>query len=121
MTDIQSLDTIRLAGMKARGKRPAYFDDPAIDRLLSMVLALASDVAVLRERLDTIERLLDAKGTLARADIEAFRPDREAAYERGLQHRELVARLLRGVQQDMESLAETEPPLDEVSKALRDS
>lgn len=115
------LDTIRLAAAKAKGKRPAYFDDPAIDRLLSMVLALAGDVAVLRERLDTIERLLDAKGTLSRADIEGFLPDREAAYERGLQHRELVARLLRAVQQDMESLAEAEPPLEAVSKALRDS
>jgi len=113
-------DTIRLAAAKAKGKRPAYFDDPAIDRLLSMVLALAGDVAVLRERLDTIERLLEARGTLSRADIEGYQPDRDASYERGLQHRELVARLLRGVQQDMESLAEIEPPLEDISKALRD-
>jgi hypothetical protein len=116
-----SLDPLLLAGAKAKGKRPAYFDAPESDRLLSMLLALAGDVAVMRERLDTVERLLDAKGVVTRADIETFRPDREAAYERGLLHRELVARLLRGVQQDMEGLAEAEPAVEEVSRQLRDS
>lgn len=115
-----AVDWIALAGAKAKGKRPAYFDDPAIDRLLSIVMALAGEVAVTRERLDTVERLLDAKGAISRADIEAYRPDRDAGYERGLMHREFVARILRGVQQDMEALAETEPPIEDVSKELRD-
>jgi len=34
----------------ARGKRPKYFDDEAIDRCLSMVMALAQEVWVMRER-----------------------------------------------------------------------
>ncbi len=116
-----SVDPILLAGAKAKGKRPAYFDAPESDRLLSMVLALASDVAVMRERLDTVERLLDANGVVSRADIETFRPDRDAAHERGLLHRELVARLLRGVQQDMEALSADDRPVEEVSRELRDS
>jgi hypothetical protein len=111
-------DPLLLAGAKAKGKRPAYFDAPESDRLLSMLLALASDVAVLRERLDTVERLLDANGVVTRGDIEGFRPDAQAAYARGLQHRELVARLLRGVQQDMEGIGD-EPSVEEVSRALR--
>ena len=115
-----SIDPLLLAGAKAKGKRPAYFDAPENDRMLSMLLALASDVAVLRERLDTVERLLDANGVVTRADIEGFRPDRDAAYERGLMHRELVARLLRGVQQDMEGLTEAEPPLEAISRELRE-
>jgi hypothetical protein len=116
-----SADYIALAGKKAKGKRPAYFEDPAIDRLLSIVMALAGEVAVNRERLDSLERLLDAKGTLSRADLEAFEPDMEAGYERGLMHREFVARILRGVQQEMEALDEVEPPVEQVSAELRDS
>ncbi len=115
------LDYIGLAGQRAKGRRPAYFDDPAIDRLVSMVMALAGEVAVGRERLDTIERLLEAKGTLDRADIEAFRPDRTAGRERGLMTREFVARVLRGVQQDMESLESHDSPIEDVSRQLRDS
>ena len=116
----EGVDYIALAGKKAKGKRPQYFEDPAIDRLLSIVMALAGEVAVNRERLDTVERLLETKGTLTRADIGAYKPDRAAGYERGLQHREYIARILRGVQQDMEALEAKEPPVEEVSKELRD-
>jgi hypothetical protein len=114
----EDVDWIGLSGAKARGKRPAFFDDPAIDRLLSIVMALAAEVSVARERMDTIERLLDQKGVISRTDIEAYAPDRDAGYERGLATRAFVARILRGVQQDMESLAEIEPPLDEVARDL---
>ena len=114
------LDWIARAGTRAKGARPKYFDDPAIDRLLSIVMALAGEVAVARERLDTVERLLAAKGSLDRADIEAFAPDRAAGHERGLMHREFAARILRGVQQEMESLEMPESSVEEVSRQLRD-
>ena len=119
MTD--AVDWIGLAGKKAKGKRPAYFEDPAIDRLVSIVMAVVGELAVTRERLDTVERLLDAKGMIARADIEAFKPDRDAGYERGVATREYIARVLRGVQQDMEALAEIEPPIEEVEKQIQES
>lgn len=117
---MSELDWISRAGAKARGKRPAYFDDPATDRLVSMVMALAGEVAVVRERLDTVERLLDANGTVSRADIEAYAPDRAAAHARGLMTREFVARVLRGVQQDMAAIGGDEPPVEDVSRQLRD-
>jgi hypothetical protein len=73
---VSEIDWIARAGAKAKGKRPQYFDDPATDRILSIVMAVAGEVAVLRERLDTVERLLEAKGSISRADIEAYVPDR---------------------------------------------
>jgi hypothetical protein len=121
MQDMADIDYIALANTKAKGKRPAYFDDPAQDRMLSILMALVGEVSVLRERLDTVERLLDTRGHLSRADIEAFTPDREVQYERGLVTREFIARVLRGVQQEMESLAEIEPSLEDVAKTLRES
>jgi hypothetical protein len=119
--DRHAIDPILLAGAKPRGKRPAYFEDPAIDRLLSILMAVAGELAVTRERLDTVERLLEQKGLLDRAAIEAFRPDRAAGYERGLLQRDYVARILRGVQQDMEALREAEPDIEAVSRDLGDS
>lgn len=121
VSDVEApLDWIALSAKKAKGKRPAYFDDPATDRLLSITMALAAELAVTRERLDTLERLLEARGGPTRAEIEAYRPDRDAGYERGVATREYVARILRGVQQDMEALAEAEPPIEQVSAELRD-
>ncbi len=113
------VDWIARAGAKAKGKRPAYFEDPAIDRTLSIVMAIAGEVSVLRERLDTVERLLDAKGTISRADIETYVPDRAAGTERGMLTKEYIARILRGVQQDMEALAESGPSVEELSHDLK--
>ena len=116
----QSVDWIARAGARAKGARPKYFEDPATDRLLSIVMALAGEVAVVKERLDTVERLLDAKGSITRADIEAYEPDRTAGHDRGLMHREFAARIMRGVQQDMESLEIAESSIEDVSRQLRD-
>jgi hypothetical protein len=117
---MSEIDWIARAGAKPKGARPKYFEDPATDRLLSIVMALAGEVGVVKERLDTVERLLDAKGSITRADIEAYAPDREAGYQRGLMQREFIARILRGVQQDMESLEMVESSVEDVSRQLRD-
>jgi len=116
----EDLDWVLRANAKAKGKRPAYFDDPANDRILSIVMALVGEVSVLRERLDTVERVLEANGHLIREDIESYAPDREAAFQRGATTREYIARIMRGVQQDLEALKEAEPPVEQVSRELRD-
>lgn len=82
----------------AKGKRPVYFDNPQTDKVLAIVMALTGEVSVLRERLDTIERLLEAKGILAIADIEAYQPDDEVAKEREQWRAEYIARVLRVLQ-----------------------
>ena len=41
----------------AKGRRPYFFDDPDIDKLLAMIMALVGEVSVMRERMDTHERL----------------------------------------------------------------
>ncbi len=119
MTD--DIDHIDRAGAKAKGKRPIYFQDPAIDRTLSLLMALVGEVSVLRERLDTVERLLETKGSISRADIESYEPDTIAGQERGMQAREYIARIMRGVQQDMEALEELDAPsVEDLSKAIRE-
>ncbi|QYU70546.1 hypothetical protein J4558_10690 [Leptolyngbya sp. 15MV] len=105
------IDWIAASGRRAKGRRPDYFDDPALDRLYSMVLAMAAEVSALRERLDTVERLLDAQGTLRSEDIESYEPDREAGEERALATRAYVARIMRGFQQEVEAMEADDPPI----------
>lgn len=116
----EGIDWFDRAAGRAKGKRPAYFDAPEQDRTLSIVLALAAEVSVLRERLDTVERLLDARGNLSRADIEAYMPDTVAAQERGIATKAYIARIMRGVTQEMEAMATPEPSVEQVSQELRD-
>ncbi len=113
-------DVIRLANAAPSGKRPHFFADADVDRLLAIVWAMAGELAVTRERLDTVERLLAARECLARADIDAYRPDPDAARERGQWQLEYIGRLLRVLQQEVETLQRgaAEPSAEEVAREL---
>ena len=66
----------------ARGPRPEFFDDGSSDTLLAMNVALLTELMATRERLDTLERLVAAKGVLRREELDAFEPDEAAERER---------------------------------------
>lgn len=117
----EGIDWIARSAARAKGRRPDYFADPAVDRLYSLAMALAAELSVVRERLDTLERLLEAKNTLLRSDIEAFVPDTDAGYERGLETRSYITRVMRSFQQDVEAMENLEPPIvDLVEKLSRE-
>ena len=98
------LDVNALANAKAKGKRPYFFDDPAVERVLSITMAVAGELAVTRERLDTVERLLESGTPVSKANIDAYRPDDEAARQRQEWHAEYISRILRIVHQELEAL-----------------
>ena len=79
----------------AKGQRPHFFDDPAIDQMMTFFLELMAEVTALRERVDTIERLLDEKGSISRADIEAYRPDAPGEAERAAWAQAFIGRVMR--------------------------
>ncbi len=114
-------DVLRLANAAATGRRPHFFDDRDVDRLLSIVWAMAGELAVTRERLDTVERLLEGRSLLPREDIEAYRPDPLAAAERGRWQMEYIARLLRVLQQEMDAMQRggaADPAPEDVAREL---
>ncbi|MCT7983260.1 hypothetical protein NG796_08140 [Laspinema sp. A4] len=85
---------------KSKGKRPVYLQNPEQDQLLAIALALAGEVSVLRERLDTIERIAETKGLFTAAEIEAYQPDPQGEQEREQWRAEYIARVLRVLQED---------------------
>ncbi|RVU34023.1 hypothetical protein EOI86_23155 [Hwanghaeella grinnelliae] len=48
-----------------------FFDDPALDRLMGVVWALATEVYVLRDRQQVLEETLAASGAINRAALDA--------------------------------------------------
>lgn len=70
---------------------------PSEDRMIGMMTALLSEVAVLRERLDTVERIAERAGLIERVAIEAFVPDAAAQAERDGMRRRLIDKVLRPV------------------------
>jgi hypothetical protein len=79
----------------SKGKRPQYFDDPAVDQIMTFFIELTAEVSVLYDRVDTIERLLDTKGTVSRADIEAYRAPPTVESERAARRDAYLKRVFR--------------------------
>jgi hypothetical protein len=98
-------DALLKASARPAGKR-GYSITPEVERVLAITMAVAAELAVTRQRLDTVERLLAAKGVLARDEIEDFVPSAEDHAERGLWNQEYVRRILRIVQQEIEAVSE---------------
>lgn len=91
---------------KARGQRPEYFEDPSVDKVLSITMALAGEVAVMRDRMDTMERLLEAGAPLSRAAIDAYKPDASVRDERDAWRETFLDVVLRRIHQEREELAD---------------
>jgi hypothetical protein len=100
----------------AKGERPQNFSDPAIDKVLGITLSLASELSVLRERLDTLERLVEKQGVVSRAAIEAFEPTPAEMAARARWRAEYLDRVLQVVHRELDELqtGRTARPLDDV-------
>lgn len=91
-------DIVRLA----TPRRPVPDEDPEVARLSAMVLALLGELAITRERLDTVERLLDAANVLRQSDIEAFEPQGSAVVEREQLRKRQIGKVMRPFRLDLE-------------------
>lgn len=79
----------------SKGKRSRFFDDPAIDQVMTCLLELMAEFSALRERQDTVERLLAEKGVVTRDDIEAYRPEPAVEAERSEWNAAFIRRVMR--------------------------
>ncbi len=78
-----------------KGRRTVPGPDPRVDTLLGMVMALMSEVAVLRERVDAHERL-NAQGKSASPEtVNGFQPDEAAQRERAAARQRLIDKVCR--------------------------
>lgn len=76
-----------------RGKRPGFFETPGVDDALSMILVLAQEFAVLRERFDSAERVAAKHGIDLAGEIEALPLDEELLRSREARRQEFYDRL----------------------------
>ncbi|MDE1147224.1 MAG: hypothetical protein PW843_30190 [Azospirillaceae bacterium] len=85
----------RILPRVTKGRRSTFFDDPAVDQVMTFFLELMTEVMVLRDRQDTLERLLETKGTVSRADLRDLPVAPEVEAERTAERAAFVERILR--------------------------
>ena len=99
----------------AKGRRPFFMKDPDVDCLLAIAAALTAEVSVVRERLDTAERLAEQGLPATPANIEAYDPSPEVEAAREAMRAALLDRVFRilaapiedaGAERDYQSIVE---------------
>jgi hypothetical protein len=81
-------------GIYDESGRPRFFSDPAVDRLVSVVLQLTSEVWVLTERLENLEQLAEAKGHVTLDELKSYKPDPEQEKARDAERDRFVRSVL---------------------------
>lgn len=77
----------------AKGKRPEFYETPGMDHAMSMIMVLANEMAVLRDRMDSAERVMQAHGINLAAEIETLHLDQAALEEREARRQDFLGRL----------------------------
>ncbi|MEO9599422.1 hypothetical protein [Parasphingorhabdus sp.] len=92
----------------ARGKRPQFYDTPGMDQVMSMIMVLAGDLCVVRDRLDSAERVAKANGIDLAAGIEALTLDQDALEEREARRQDLLTRMYSLMRKEANEAAQQE-------------
>jgi hypothetical protein len=87
----------------------SFFPDPNVDRVLGVVMELAAEVYILRDRLETVERLLERDGVLTRHALDDYEPTEQERAQRLAERDVLIARILAPMTAQSHSPA---PPFD---------
>lgn len=86
------------------GARPGFHADPAIDRLIAMVLALTRETSVLRDRIDTIEILAQEAGWLQPGAIDAYLAPLDVRARREVSREAMIGKVLDILSQEIAEL-----------------
>jgi len=77
-----------------RLEKQHFFKEEFVDVIINVVTELTTELGVVKERLDTVERVLDEHGAATRELIEEYQPDKTAAAERAQARMKLVQTVL---------------------------
>jgi hypothetical protein len=95
---------------KATGpERPTYLEAGDVDRVMAVLLALISEVAAIRERLDTHERIAVGGGDPAPDVVEAYVADPATEADREAWRDAYIRRVLRVMTEDLKPTPGTGP------------
>jgi hypothetical protein len=74
--------------------RPTQLDELSNDQVVAVVMRLAMEICVLRDRLRTHEQLLAGKDLLSLAEVDAYMPSKDEAAARQAASSRLIERII---------------------------
>ena len=114
LPDPEMLDSIALANAKAKGKRPYFFQDPDVERVLSITMAVAGEFGGAAPALGHHRGASRGARQHQQGGHRSLRaPMRRSRRNAARWNQEYLARILRIVQQEREAIQRGAEPTSE--------
>lgn len=78
---------------ESRGKRPQFYEKPALDQMMSMIMVLAGECSVLADEVDSMKRVFANRGIDLAGEMAALRLDEAALEAREARRQQMLGRL----------------------------
>lgn len=85
-------------------QRPEFFEADGVDKLFSMCMALAEQLAVANEKFDSLSRILIEKNVLSPEEIDNYIPSPQVEQDRNEAHQILVRGILGVIDKELDEL-----------------
>lgn len=92
----------------SKGGRPQFLDSPDSERLLNMVVALAGEISLLHDKLDSLARVASTKPVFSLDEVNRYAPDEAVLAERAERRAAFLGRVFRIVHAEAERAANPE-------------
>jgi hypothetical protein len=74
-----------------------FFEDPVVDRLMGVVMALAAEVYIIKDRERALEQVLADKGIIGSDAVESFKPASPDQESSGKERDAFVSRIFESI------------------------
>lgn len=84
----------------AKDKEQQFFSDPALDKMMGMIMALAAEVYILRDRNRALEDMLSKSGLLQAGALDTYKPDAANSQQITAERDAFIARIMQPLLED---------------------
>ena len=105
--------------LDSKSKRPAFFDDPATDQLMTMMLEMMAELWVVKERVHTLEKVLSTQSLNVAEKMETCDLDADEKTRLGEVRQQFVSNIMRSLEADFDSRASIYSQIDELTDKMK--
>ena len=105
--------------MTPRSKRPSFFDEPAVDRLVTMMLEMMAELWVVKERIHKLEKVLSKAGVDVTGKIETCEFGADELMDLEMKRRKFVETIMRSLEDDFSDSAGLQADTGELAGEIK--
>ena len=105
--------------MTPKSRRPSFFNESAVDQIVTMMLEMMAELWVVKERVFTLEKILGEAGIAAKEQIETCELSEDEVAELEAARRKYVETIMRSLEADFVNRASLQKEIDERTDEMK--